>query len=137
MNLLEFEVRERCMGQINTVEASSRVEERLAQMRSENASADEMRRYLMSEGFKADDLQFPDGIFSEPRREGMFEESPAYLNARLNRLDNCGVISNARRNEAVADIWMKAALTTILGLLAVWVALLAGRATMRWILRGT
>jgi hypothetical protein len=137
MNLLESQVRERCMGQINTVEGSSRVEERLAQMRSENASAGEMRRYLMSEGFEEDDLQFPDGIFSEPRREGMFEESPAYLSARLNRLADCGVISNAQRNEARADIWMKAALSAILGLVVLWVALLAGRTTMRWIFRGT
>lgn len=137
MALLESVVHERCMGRINTVEGSRRVEERLAQMRSENASAEEMRRYLMSEGFEEDDLQFPNGIFSEPRREGWFEESPAFLSARLNRLDNCRVISNAQRNEAVADIWMKAALSAILGLVVLWVAPLAGRTTMRWIFRGT
>ncbi len=137
MDLLESEVYERCMRGINTVEGSRRVEERLARMRNENASADVMRRYLMSEGFEEDDLRFSDATFSEPRREGYFEESPAYLSARLNRLNDCGVISNAQRNEAVADIWMKAALSAILGLVVLWVALLAGRTTMRWIFRGT
>lgn len=137
MNLLQYKVHERCMGPINTPEGNRRLEERLTLMRSENASADDMRRYLLSEGFEEDELQFPDDIFSEPGGGGFFDESPALLSARLNRLDDCGVISIAQRNEAVADTWMKAARSTILGLVVLWVALLAGRTTMRWIRRGT
>jgi len=137
MNLLQYKAHERCMGPINTPEGNRRLEERLTLMRSENASADDMRRYLLSEGFEKDELQFPDGIFSEPPGEGFFDESPALLNARLNRSHDCGLSSIAQRNDAVADIWRTAALSTILGLVVLWVALLAGRTTMRWILRGT
>jgi len=137
MNSLEHRANESCMGTIGTVEGYRQVEGHLTEMMSKSASAAEIRNYLISEGFKDSQLQFSDSVFLEPRGLGYYDEHPVLESARLIRGGDCESFSTAQRNDAVSDSWLRAALLTLLGLGLLWVALLGGRATMRWILRGT